>query len=110
MVNWVLEQIRLMEDARRTGSRENMNWSFGVLGEVPLEVTILMSTVPDPGGLMALSELSLTGVRPVAAWEPNLTAVAFASPVPVIVTGVPPAEGPLLGEIPDTVGAPRTAV
>ena len=36
---------------------------------------------------------------------PNLTAVAAVKLVPVIVTGVPPAAGPLFGAKPVTVGA-----
>ena len=41
----------------------------------------------------------------VAAVVPNFTAVAPVKLVPVIVTLVPPAKGPELGEIPVTVGA-----
>src|SRR5207302_10436242 len=43
-------------------------------------------------------------VRLVAAVESNLTAVAPAKPVPVIVTEVPPAAGPTLGSTLVTVG------
>ena len=35
---------------------------------------------------------------------PNLTAVAPVKPVPVIVTGIPPASGPDAGARPETVG------
>ena len=38
---------------------------------------------------------------------PKSTAVAPVKPVPVIVTGVPPATGPLVGLMPVTVGARR---
>ncbi len=42
----------------------------------------------------------------VAALAPNFTAVAAVKPVPVMVTLVPPAVGPLVGAMPVTVGAP----
>jgi hypothetical protein len=41
----------------------------------------------------------------VAAAAPNVTAAPAAKLVPVIVTAVPPAGNPLLGETPLTVGA-----
>ena len=41
----------------------------------------------------------------VPAAVPNLTAVAPVNPVPVTVTHVPPAVGPLVGEMAVTVGA-----
>jgi hypothetical protein len=50
-------------------------------------------------------DVSLLTVTPVAAFVPNLTAVAPVKLVPVIVTVVPPAGGPLVGLIPVTVGA-----
>jgi hypothetical protein len=47
-------------------------------------------------------------VNEVAAVEPNSTAVAPVKAVPVIVTDVPPATGPLLGLSVVTAGtAPR---
>ena len=49
--------------------------------------------------------VSLTTVRFVAAVVPKSTAVAPVKPVPVIVTGVPPASEPLVGVRPVTVGA-----
>ena len=44
-------------------------------------------------------------VKLVALVVPNLTAVAPVRLAPVMVTWVPPAAGPLAGEIPVTVGA-----
>jgi len=44
-------------------------------------------------------------VKLVAAVAPNVTAVAPAKPVPVMVTEVPPGAGPDVGEIEVTVGA-----
>ena len=49
--------------------------------------------------------MSSTTVTPVAAVAPKSTAVAPVKPVPVIVTDVPPATGPLVGLTPVTVGA-----
>ena len=42
-----------------------------------------------------------------AAWPPNVTTVAPVKPVPVIVTFVPPAAGPLDGPTELTIGAGR---
>ena len=44
-------------------------------------------------------------VKPAAAVPPNGTAVTPVKLVPVIVTDVPPAAGPAVGEIEVTVGA-----
>jgi hypothetical protein len=46
----------------------------------------------------------LLTVKLVAAVLPKWTLVAFVKPVPVIVTLVPPAVGPVLGLTPVTVG------
>ena len=45
-------------------------------------------------------------VKPVAEVAPKLTAVAPEKPLPVIVTVVPPASGPDVGEIDVTAGGP----
>ena len=58
-----------------------------------------------PAGLVAVIVVSLTTVTPVAAVVPKSTAVAPVKLVPVIVTDVPPAAGPLVGLRPVTVGA-----
>ena len=52
--------------------------------------------------------VALTTVTLVAAVVPKSTVVAPVKPVPVMVTNVPPAAGPLLGLIPVTVGAATT--
>ena len=52
--------------------------------------------------MIGVAELT---VKPVAAVAPNVTAVAPVKLVPVIVTVVPPAAGPDVGEIDVTVGA-----
>ena len=46
-------------------------------------------------------------VKLVAGVVPKSTAVTPVKPVPVIVTNVPPAAGPDVGLMPDTVGARR---
>jgi hypothetical protein len=64
-----------------------------------------MSTVPaEPAGAIAVTELSLTNVYDVAAVLPNITLVTPVKPLPEIVTEVPPAVVPDVGEIPVTVG------
>ena len=50
--------------------------------------------------------VALTTVIPAAATPPMVTAVAPVKLVPLIVTPVPPAIGPLTGLIAVTVGAP----
>jgi hypothetical protein len=47
----------------------------------------------------------LLNVTWLAEFAPNATVLAFVNPVPVIVTEVPPATGPVLGLTIDTVGA-----
>ena len=76
---------------------------------MPAGVITVTSTVPVPAGLSAVIVVALTTVTPVAAVVPKSTAVAPVKPVPVIVTNVPPADGPLVGLMPVTVGA-ATAV
>ena len=48
-------------------------------------------------GLFAVTVVDDAAWTVVAAVEPNVTAVTLASVVPVIVTVVPPAVGPLVG-------------
>jgi hypothetical protein len=64
-----------------------------------------MSTVPVPAGEVAVMVVGEFTVNPVAAAAPKVTAVAPVNPVPVIVTEVPPATGPAVGEIDVIVGA-----
>ena len=72
--------------------------------EVPPGVVTMTSTVPLPGGLLTaicLPESELI----IPATPPKLTMVASARLVPLIVTRVPPAVGPVAGETPVTAGA-----
>jgi hypothetical protein len=77
-----------------------------VIPELPLGVVTVTSTVAaDPPGAMAVIDVSDKTLKVVAGMLPKLTAVAPVKFVPVIVTIVPPADGPLVGERPVTVGA-----
>jgi hypothetical protein len=73
--------------------------SFFEIALVPLGVVTLTSTVPDGReGETAVIEVSELTLKLVALLGPNLTAVAPAKLVPVIVTEVPPSSGPLRGD------------
>jgi len=82
-----------------------VNWSTALVALVPLEFVTVTSTVPLPAGDVAVIDVALLTVNEVAAVPPNFTAVAPVKLLPVMVTGVPPAAGPLFGEIEVTVGA-----
>ena len=57
---------------------------------MPPGVVTVMSTVPAlPAGVVAVICEALTTVKLVAAFDPNVTAVAPVRLVPVIVTDVP---------------------
>ena len=61
---------------------------------MPLEVVTLTSTVPaGPAGRVALMAVAEVTEKVAAATEPKSTALAARNPVPVMVTGVPPARG-----------------
>ena len=72
---------------------------------MPPGVVTVTSTMPVPAGLSAVILVALTTVTSVAAVVPKSTAVAPVKPVPVIVTDVPPATGPLVGLTAVTAGA-----
>ena len=55
--------------------------------------------------MSALTSVADSTLTPVALAEPNLTSLAAVRFVPVIVTAVPPAAGPLVGATFVTVGA-----
>jgi len=69
----------------------------------PAAVTVI-SMMPVPGGDVAVIEVALLTTNELAAALPNLTAVTPVKLVPVMTTLVPPAVGPLLGEIDVTSG------
>src|SRR5438128_1582032 len=65
-----------------------------------------MSTVPaDSAGEVAVIWDALSTENDAAAVAPNFTAVAPVKFVPAIVTDVPPAVGPAVGDTLVTVGA-----
>jgi len=65
----------------------------------------MMSTIPaEPIGAVAVIEVALLTVKLAAPLEPKLTADAPVRLVPVMVTEVPPAVGPVAGETEVTAG------
>ena len=82
-----------------------MYWSAALVALVPPVVATVTSTVPVPAGAVAVICEALLTVKPVAAVAPNVTAVALLKFEPVMVTLVPPAVGPAVGEMLVTVGA-----
>jgi hypothetical protein len=82
-----------------------VNWSAADVALVPPGVVTVTSTVPAPAGEVAVICVALLNVNVVAAVAPNFTAVAPVKFVPVMVTTVPPAAGPLAGLTLLTVGA-----
>ena len=73
---------------------------------VPAGVVTTTSTAPAAcAGVVAVMEVALPTVMPVAATPPIVTAVAPVNAVPPMVTAVPPAATPLDGTIEVTVGA-----
>ncbi len=84
-----------------------MNWSAGLVAEVPEELVTLTSTVPAARpGRWRSSRWPCFSVKPVAAVEPKCTALTLERLVPVMVTEVPPALDPEAGLTPVTVGTP----
>jgi hypothetical protein len=82
-----------------------VNWSAADVADVPPGVVTLMSTAPVPAGEVAVIDVAELNVKLAAAVAPNVTAVTPVKLVPVMVTMVPPACGPAVGEIDVTVGA-----
>jgi len=78
------------------------------LGRVPLcssRWVTTTSTAPAAcGGVIAVIDVALTTVTPVAGVSPRFTVAPAWNPVPVMLTAVPPPIGPELGEIAVTVG------
>jgi hypothetical protein len=83
-----------------------VNWSEGVIGEVPPAVTTVTSTEPGcSGGEVTLQVVSEEQDRLLPGVDPKSISVAPVSPDPLTVTTVPPAVGPDDGDTPDTAGA-----
>ena len=70
----------------------------------PGVVTTTFTKPAELAGVVAVIEVALTTVTPVAAMPPNATDVAPVKLVPVIVTLVPPAVVPEFGLTLVTVG------
>ena len=74
-----------------------MNWPAVTGALVPSGLVTVTLTIPEPAGDVAVIWLAELTVNAVAAMSPNLTAVISVNPVPLIVTAVLPAVGPLAG-------------
>jgi len=70
----------------------------------PFTVTVTVTAPTLPAGVVAVIVVAFTTVTPVAAAPPNVTVAPAAKFVPVMVTAVPPAVGPLFGLTLLTVG------
>jgi hypothetical protein len=86
-----------------------VNWSAAVAELVPPVVATVTWATPEPAGEVAVSEVAEATVTPVAAVDPKWTVAPAAKFVPVTLTVVPPAAGPLLGETAVTVGTDEVA-
>ena len=82
-----------------------MNLAAATAALGPPIVVTLTSTMPVPAGVTAVICVDESTVNDVAAVGPNETNVAPVKFDPVIVTVVPPASGPVDGEIDETTGA-----
>ena len=71
----------------------------------PFTVTVTVTAPALPAGVVAVIDVLFTTTTLVAAVAPNFTVAPAAKFVPVIVTAVPPAAGPLFGLTLLTVGA-----
>jgi hypothetical protein len=70
----------------------------------PFRVTVTVTAPAVPAGAVAVIDVLLTTTTLVAAVLPNVTVAPDAKLVPVIVTAVPPAVGPVFGLTLVTVG------
>ena len=70
----------------------------------PFTVTMTVTTPEMCAGVVAVIDVLLTTTTFVAAVPPNVTVAPAAKFVPVIVTPVPPAVGPTLGDTLPAVG------
>ena len=67
-------------------------------------VTVTVTAPAAWAAVVAVIDALLTTFTPVAGVPPRLTVAPGRKPVPVMVTEVPPAAGPVLGLIEVTVG------
>lgn len=73
----------------------------------PLTVTVTVTAPVVPAGVVAVMLVLLATTTLVAAAVPKVTVAPEAKFVPVMVTAVPPAVEPELGDTPVTVGGAR---
>ena len=72
----------------------------GNVADPPAVFTITARAAPEvPAGVTAVIVVAFTTTTLVAATDPMVTLLAPNKLVPVMVTGVPPAVGPLIGKI-----------
>ena len=69
-------------------------------------LTVTVTAPEVPAGVVAVICVALTTTMFAAAAVPKVTVAPRVNLVPVIVTDVPPAAGPLFGETLLTVGGP----
>jgi len=70
----------------------------------PFAVTVTVTAPALPAGVVAVMVVLFTTTTFAAAALPKVTVAPAAKFVPVIVTAVPPATGPLFGDILVTAG------
>ncbi len=88
------------------GAAVKVNVSPAEVAEVPAGVVTFTSTAPAAcAGEVACTDVALTKLNAAAAVPPNDTPVTPVRLVPVIVTTVPPAIGPDVGDNEVTVGS-----
>ena len=92
--------------ALTVGAATYVNWSAELVGETPPGVVTVTFTVPEPAGLVAVIEVDEVTLTAVAGLAPKVTVEPVVKPVPVMVTTVLPAAGPVDGLTALTVGAP----
>lgn len=73
--------------------------SLVTISLLPPGVVTCTLTVPVFAGDVTVRVLSLITCRSIPGYVPNTTFDALVNPEPVIVTTVPPAAGPLVGEM-----------
>jgi hypothetical protein len=67
-------------------------------------LTVTLTAPAEPAGVVAVIRVELTTLTAFAAALPKVMVAPARKPVPVMVTAVPPAVGPLAGETPPRVG------
>ena len=77
-----------------------------LVAEPPAVVNTTSTAPADLAGVTTVTDVALTFVIDVPAVPPNVTEVVPVKFVPVIVTVVDPAVGPIAGEILVIVGTP----